>query len=351
MASKTGQAITNDDARNAPTTERDLTPETPLLRAVRIILAQRLSYVADRIPEAMEPDGDIEYVHQLRVSTRRATAALDVFRDTVRPKRRRRLRRALKLIRRAAAGAREADVHIVMLSSLRERAQTEQRAAIDWLLDVLAARRRSVQPDMDAVLRRFRGRRFTKLQNKLMKRLHLPSGDDTACGDPGDLSLMDAARTVLPTKTATVRRTAQSDLNIVEHAHQLRIEAKMLRYALEVFSGVFEKPFQKDMSKAFKQLQDRLGAINDADEFVRTLRSVRQIEGRALRGGNGAEALLKTIDAMIDEWRVTSRRSHLEFLDWWPDCPVQAICDRIDVTLRVQENTSPRPVMIEGDAV
>lgn len=60
----------------------DLTAETPLQKAARHVLALRLEVVHKELVRTLDaPDEDSEYVHQLRVATRRATAALDIFAD------------------------------------------------------------------------------------------------------------------------------------------------------------------------------------------------------------------------------------------------------------------------------
>ena len=70
------------------------------------------------------PTHDIEHVHRLRVSTRRAVAALKLYRDWLPPAKFRWVKKRLKKIRRAAGDARDLDV-------LAERLQRElgERAA------------------------------------------------------------------------------------------------------------------------------------------------------------------------------------------------------------------------------
>src|SRR5262245_53843250 len=58
----------------------ELAGDTPLADAARQVLAARLGLVPERLAGALtEPDRDLEHVHQLRVATRRAGAALAVF--------------------------------------------------------------------------------------------------------------------------------------------------------------------------------------------------------------------------------------------------------------------------------
>lgn len=65
-------------------------------------------------------------------------------------------------------------------------------------------------------------------------------------------------------------RHAIADPNEVEHLHNLRIAAKRLRYALEIFGMCF--PNVKPMEQRLTQLQDDVGEIHDLDVLIDILR-------------------------------------------------------------------------------
>src|SRR5690348_512201 len=94
----------------------DLKADTPVAEAARHVLFVRLQVVKDYLPRAaLEPDHDIEYVHQLRVGSRRADAALRIFRACLPAKAHRKARRRLRKLRRAAGAARDWDVFLADL--------------------------------------------------------------------------------------------------------------------------------------------------------------------------------------------------------------------------------------------
>ena len=96
----------------------DLTRETPIADAARRVLSVRLEVVRDYLRLATrEPDKDVEHVHQLRVGTRRAGAALNIFSLCLPEKVYRNARRYLRRIRRAAGQARDWDVFLEELLS------------------------------------------------------------------------------------------------------------------------------------------------------------------------------------------------------------------------------------------
>src|SRR5262249_10196867 len=75
-----------------------------------------------------------EHVHQLRVGTRRAGAALRIFADCLPGKLHKRTRKALRQVRRAAGSARDWDVFLAMLKERLAKATARQQAGFDFLL-------------------------------------------------------------------------------------------------------------------------------------------------------------------------------------------------------------------------
>src|SRR5262245_27990506 len=86
-------------------------PESAVDDAARRSLEPRLSTVAHCLPLAAHlAEHDIEHVHRLRVATRRASAALKLYRDLLPRRARRWVKKRLRKIRRAAGDARDFDV-------------------------------------------------------------------------------------------------------------------------------------------------------------------------------------------------------------------------------------------------
>ena len=86
-------------------------PDGSVDDAARRSLEPRLTAVVHWLPlAAYLAEHDVEHVHRLRVSTRRAVAALKLYRDWLPRKQRRWVKKRLKKIRRAAGDARDLDV-------------------------------------------------------------------------------------------------------------------------------------------------------------------------------------------------------------------------------------------------
>src|SRR5262245_10016158 len=112
----------------------DLTATTPLADAARHVLTVRLEVVRTYLPLALrEPYKDPEHVHQLRVGTRRARAALDIFAPCLSSAVHKAAKKRLRVLRRAAGEARDWDVFLGQLSEWQQRQPARLRPGLDFL--------------------------------------------------------------------------------------------------------------------------------------------------------------------------------------------------------------------------
>ncbi len=110
----------------------DVNSDAPLAEAARRVLTTRLHAVGKYLQSVAKAESeDPEDIHQLRVSSRRTTAGLDIFADCFPSKVPSKAKKELKRLRRAAGAARDWDV---FLNSLKNRAvPAAARAALDLL--------------------------------------------------------------------------------------------------------------------------------------------------------------------------------------------------------------------------
>src|SRR5258707_8114058 len=102
--------------------------------AARLVLAMRLGAVHERLPAAVfHADADMENVHQLRVSTRRAAAALRIFADCLPARLCEKTRKTLRALRRSAGAARDWDVFLDMVQTRSAKAPLKERTGLVFL--------------------------------------------------------------------------------------------------------------------------------------------------------------------------------------------------------------------------
>ncbi|HVL11230.1 MAG TPA: CHAD domain-containing protein [Gemmata sp.] len=275
-----------------------LTAETPVAEAAAAVLAARLEVVRHYLPLAAEkPYEDAEYVHQLRVGTRRAGAALRVFRDCLPRKQHKATKLYLRALRRAAGDARDWDVFLLGLPGAKPLAAATGKPALDFLIGYGMGERSAAQARL-ASAAELSGPGFAEESAALSAAAHAPGGDDPP-GNFGDLAAVQFGRLIRDFDDAV-------KANPTEPAalHQLRILGKRARYALEIFADAFPPAFKDSLYPAIERVQEILGEIQDAAvglERLAALRDrVKQTVPRELpRLRKGIEGLARVLRAKV----------------------------------------------------
>jgi CHAD domain-containing protein len=291
-----------------------LTPDTPLARAARHTLLLRLEVVRDGLPQAaLGADEETEHVHQLRVGTRRAGAALDLFRVCLPKKTYQKARKRLRGLRRAAGDARDWDVFLDDVAEREKSADARHRPGLDFLVGYALGERRQAQKRLvevspDPPLE------FDKSLMNVVARVRKPRHG------PARGRLIDLARSTLSALLTDLEEAASQKLNDYGHLHRVRIQGKRLRYAMEVFADCFPPAFKDDLYPAVESMQEILGRANDSHVAIERLEAVR-LQIRARRPGDwkrwrtGFEGLL----AFHEERLVGQRELVLQWLHNWQD--------------------------------
>jgi CHAD domain-containing protein len=225
-----------------------------LHEALDQILANRAGVLAGEDPE---------YLHQLRVGTRRLRAALYVFGEMMRGEDLRALRRMLRALARVTGPARDWDVFARRLpAALRAAAERRRRSAYVALRRVLRAPQLWLLPRSQAV-----------------PRVPLP---------------VFARRVLERGERKALRRGARIDWSRAAKRHALRIRLRRLRYASEFLHGAFPDADAEPFIRSLRDLQDLLGGLNDL-EVARRLRA--ELTGIAPRSAARKAKLLAQLPA------------------------------------------------------
>lgn len=286
----------------------ELTPETPVADAARRVLAVRLEVVRDFLPRALtEADKDPEFVHQLRVGTRRATAALEIFAACLPAKAYRGARKQLRKIRCAAGAARDWDVFLLNLGSV-EAQRGPWQPAWDFLVGHAVAQRAAAQ-ELLAAASPNHPFAFERLLAETVAAVHKPDGA------AAPQALIDLALPLLSGLLQELHEAAGGNLDDYDHLHRVRIVGKRLRYGMEIFASCFGVEFKDTLYAAVEEMQEILGRANDShvaairlSALRASLRSQRPSDGRRYRAG---------IDALLRRHRERVPKEKQHFLKWW----------------------------------
>jgi CHAD domain-containing protein len=324
---------------------KDVDGDTPLHEAATTILAVRLEPIIDLLPLAHRCfDEDIEYIHQLRVATRRGDAAMIAFQPCFKAKPWARVRKMLKRIRRAAGEARICDVHMLMLDERRRNADAATKPALDFAYAHTAKRRLEVQRDVDDAARRYPSAKIERRMGKLLSSTRRLSRAEFAAaleqaggsikpaqrnGQLAELTLLNAAQLEFPRAMAAVLDAAAEDLGVFENLHQLRIASKKLRYTVEIFANCFDDRLKAELYPQMKELQDHLGEINDAHEIA--MRFDRYAEEAAEMTDDPHSAdMSDALRRLAEAERQRREQQRGDFLSWWEDFCRRGVLEQLE---------------------
>ena len=284
----------------------DLTAATPLAEAARMVLGARLSAVHHYLPLALhQAVKDVEHVHQLRVATRRARAALDIFADCLPDGAFTAAKKQLRKIRRTAGAARDWDVFLGTLTAAKPRGTVQQAPGRDLLIGYALAQRRAAQQELVALGPNYPDR-FETMQTEVLAavREHRPKQ-----------TLFPMAPALLAALVQALEQAMAGNLDDYAQLHQVRIAGKRLRYAMEIFADCFPPPFRTKLYPAVESMQEILGFANDShvacgrlEEVLDQLAYVPSRAAKRLRVGLKAlqqyhgERLTQQ-RALFDAWR------------------------------------------------
>ncbi|WBV42110.1 CHAD domain-containing protein [Pseudoroseomonas cervicalis] len=279
-------------------------PGPALALAVAHVAGVLLSYAPLARPEA-GPTA----VHQMRVAARRLRSCLKLFRPLLDSPELRALEAGLRDLARALGAAREWDVFLSgMAVELGAALGTEPR----WtrLLRRAEERRLAAYAGLAALLR---GPEFRALIWRAMREALLPS----AAAAPAT-PLRAAARAILARRRRKLMKRGAAIATLSDEAlHALRLEAKRLRYAAELFAPLWPGKASRRYIKRLSALQEALGLSNDgvtARALMRALGereaalqaapawAVGLAEGWALAASRGMR------QAALESWRRFARQ-------------------------------------------
>lgn len=251
--------------------------EAEALSGIRLVLRTRLGEMCDLRGAALDWK-DIEGVHDMRVASRRLRSAVKDFSGYLGGKKSV-PRRRLKEVADALGDVRDQDVAIEALEKLRAEAGAdgvvmgaEVSAGIGHLVEERAALRHAARVRLVLIVAE---RPLAKLRGKFLARLdHVGEDGGTKEGRRGRgagkaVSFRQAGRKIIAARVADLQDLSNSLHHPFdsEPLHDMRIAAKRLRYAMELFApcwGGTLKSYAHDVS----ELQSSLGELRDCDTWI-----------------------------------------------------------------------------------
>jgi len=298
-------------------------PTEPVSTAAREALRARLKTVCYYLPlSAFKSDRDVEYIHQVRVSTRRSVALLRIFRHLLAAKDAQWLDRQLKRIRRAAGEARDLDVLGQRVAEWVEQRPSSPRAALLYRIERYRDRAQApVRKVQKKMLRKHFAARVAKIVKRVQWRETTP-----------EASFAAAAAGCLRSVAEPFFQAGAEDTADLAALHCFRITAKHLRYSMEVFAAAFDPAFRTELYPCFEDVQARLGEIHDhAAALERFHGWLAQWDADAPE----TTALRELAD--VEKGKLATTRQN--FIRWWTPERAAELRQRFDHALAAQSAT------------
>lgn len=239
----------------------------------------------------------IRQIHRMRIELRRVSIALRLFAPVLNKKRSRRLQKMFKSLRSSFGPLRESDVFLQRCFRWCAILSPEEQAIL-----ALAISRKRFRVEKKVLMRLDSGnwgRIWKQIANlkKLLLQAHTIR----------NLNEVDWTRKLLGGKSDQIQRASERGLSNIGALHQMRIDCRFLRYALELVEEC-QPSGMKPLILDFKKAQVDLGEIHDALEIIELL-------GEAQPKSFGLSS--RSIVAIIESEQTFAREKKETLLAWW----------------------------------
>jgi CHAD domain-containing protein len=272
-----------------------------------------------RLDEALNLRGaaldfsDIEGVHSMRVATRRLRSALRDFIPLMDKPPGKRVKKPLKQLADALGAVRDQDVAIFALESLKTEAETKlPKEGIEKLL----VERRSLQEATRLDLAEFLAvahlndlqEQFTAAIDKALRQKK--TKQTVSFNEAGRKAVAESLQNLLDLGSSLYK-----PFNI-EQLHEMRIAAKRLRYAIELFVACWGEtiaPFAEEIAR----MQSFLGEVHDCDIWIDSLgKRLQRAQADAETSGNDYQTTAWLLSEFVKK-RTKEYRSALKLWSDW----------------------------------
>ena len=208
---------------------------------------------------------DIEFIHKMRVASRRIRAAMPIFQACCPKKKFKKWLFEVKKVTRLLGEARDLDVQIEFVKKYAANLSSQyEKTALEPLLRKHQDRRIALQMTVADGLLELRGSGVLAEMGSYWEGL----SEDLSYA-PTDASLLEQAYWHIYPKIddfLSFEKCVHQEDAILKH-HQMRIKAKWLRYTMEVFASLYKNELSEEI-ETIKSLQDVLGEMHDCDVWI-----------------------------------------------------------------------------------
>ncbi len=258
----------------------------PAFEAFRRVLAN-LADEIDANYEGTLGKVDPEFLHDFRVAVRRTRSVLAQGKGVLPTRLRGHFREEFGWLGAATGPARDLDVYLIEWDSYVAPLEPDVAAALKPLFEHVDHQRLNEHVALAMLLR---SSRYLDLMGAWSDWLAAPAGEQHLGVDaPAPIGKVAARRIGVANDRLVARGRKIGPDTPAEELHELRKDAKKLRYLLECFGAVLPSGERKAFVQRLKALQDNLGEHQDTEVHAAQLRAMSH---ELIDHGAGAETLV-----------------------------------------------------------
>jgi len=262
------------------------------------LLRQRLVSLLRAMPAAQE--GDELSVHQARVASRRLREALPVLGTTADEDALDRAGKRVRRITRALGPVRELDVTLLLLAELEGKGAAPKRAIARVRKAVIEERQKRRRAMLDEI----KPSRLEKLRKRLVRVAAPETRKELARTAIHEAGIKAAMRA----KKLRDAIDQAGSIYLADRLHRVRIEAKKLRYALEIHRELTHSRSTARLNR-LKTQQDLLGRVHDLEVLIERTREVQAtLPAENRRAMGELDRLIRALEAECREGHATYMR-------------------------------------------
>jgi CHAD domain-containing protein len=294
---------------------------------------------------------DIEYVHRMRVSSRRMRAILEVFQDCLPSKRGDTWQLGVKSITKTLGAARDTDVQIDSITDIyKNLPDAVMRPGIRRLILRLSQRRKGLQGKVLAKINEFE---TSGLQEEMRAAfIGLAARNSEVYLYTPDLYQRSFEKIREAFQTFSSYEKEIMDPSRIAELHAMRIAGKNFRYILECFSPIYSNALKNPIS-VMKNAQDLLGNIHDCDVWAIELPKFLDEEHKRIEAYFGKDRYSDRyrigIQYIMDYKRQNRETNYQLFIQKWTQWQTENVWDRLMETLQVpffqEKDITPLPLI------
>jgi len=326
----------------------DLKPDQGFLLFMAESMLSQADDLTREIPGVIEAR-DIEFIHRMRVASRRLRTRLELFGTHLPDNTAQLWRRQIKRITRALGAARDLDVQIKFLEDfLKQSPDKKDRYGIKRILLRFRQRRDRLQKRVVKSIEQLQASGVLEEMEGVFRQVRIHARLRPA-QFPSPFFFTQARQAVSARLEAMLSweiYVKQPDK--LQELHSMRIAAKHLRYAMETFDPPFAGKF-KDHIKTVKKVQELLGEIHDCDVWIEILpRFLDKERERAVEffgHSRGISRLRHGVLALEKERKTRREERYAEFVNFWGAVQEKGLWKKLLRTLDRQVRAKPGPAI------